>query len=190
MHGMLGTRGHYGKKMQEHRKQEKILDTLFETYDTDHSNTLSDQQLSNLLRNLAKARYDVDDMMPTPDDLAFIVKLCDKDGDKAISRHELKAAIAAWDMYVQDKGHTDEVFDKYDTNKTGRLGRFQLHAFLLDLLAKEEIYGLADEDVTYVMKHADVTGTGSVTKMELAGATAAFMVRRHEHEQRGSCSLM
>jgi len=189
MQGLLGSRGHYGKKIAEHRKQEKIMDQLFAAYDADHSNTLNENQLSGLLQNLSKTRYALD-TQPTADDLRFIITLCDKDGDRAIGRDELKTAVAAWDMYVQDKGHTDAIFDKYDTNKSGRLGRFQLHAYLLDVLEKEEDYGVSQEDVDYVMKKADVTGTGSVMKMELAGATAAFMARRHESYSGKSCCVM
>lgn len=189
MQGLLGSRGHYGKKMAEHRKQEKMLDTLFEAYDTDHSNTLDQQQLTNLLTSLSQARYN-QDANPTADDIKFIITVCDKDGDKAIGRDELKMAVGAWDLYMQDRSHTDAIFDKYDTNKSGRLGRFQLHAYLLDVLAKEDEYGLTQEDVDYVMSKADVTGTGSVMKMELAGATAAYMARRHQVMSGKSCCAM
>lgn len=183
------SRGHYGAKMKEHRQQEKILEQLFETYDTDHSNSLDEEQLRNLLKNLSNVRYNTE-CTPTDDDVKFIIQLCDKDGNKAISKLELKAAVAAWDLYVQGKDHTDAVFDRYDTNQSGRLSRLQLHAFLLDILAQEEEYGLSQEDVDFVLERADITKTGSVMKMELAGATSAFMVRRAERNSGSSCCMM
>lgn len=178
--------------MRNQRSEQRKLDQLFDLFDTDHSNVLGPSELKKAVREVNINKYGKP-MEPSDDDVKFMIKTCGAAGSDGIDRKELKKALSAWDMYVDSKEHTDMIFDKYDVNRSGRLERPQLRAYLLDILALEGEYGITEDDVEYVLKHADKTETGSVTKMELHGASAAFMKRRDEEKQTHGtaiCNLM
>ena len=49
------------------------------------------------------------------------------------SARELEAAISVWKRYLDSKPEIDEIFDKFDVNKSGKLEADQLKAFLTEL---------------------------------------------------------
>lgn len=186
MNGILGRQGKYGRIIVEQKQGERKLDELFAKHDVDNTVSLGPCELRSLLRDVSLEKTGRP-TEPTDDDISFILKTCDKDGTSSIERSELKFAISAWDLYLDTKQHADSIFDKYDRNRSGRLERAQLRAYLLDILALEGEYGISEADVDFVLKVADETKDGSINKMELHKATACFVAARTKENDASCC---
>lgn len=193
MNGLMGCQGHYGKKMKKQREEERWLHETFERSDSDHSGGLDKGQLAMFLHEVTTKRYEArgefPPKQPSGDDMQFLIATCDHTHDGTIHEADLKSAVSCWNTYLESYEHVKETFDKYDENRSGRLERPQLRAYLLDILAKEGEYGIEEEDIDYVLSIADKTQTGSVLPMELNAATAAFMTKRAK-AQDSFCSVM
>lgn len=67
---------------------------------------------------------------------------------------------------------------KFDSDNSGGLDIKQLGLFLKEL---NEDLPVPDEEVKWVMDHADVLGDGSITQPELVIAISLWYTRQDEH---------
>mmetsp|Transcript_26138 Transcript_26138/g.85950 ORF Transcript_26138/g.85950 Transcript_26138/m.85950 type:complete len:524 (-) Transcript_26138:520-2091(-) len=82
-------------------------------------------------------------------------------------------AAEAWLSYNESRDVIDEVFEKHDVDKDGSLNRDQLKTLLMEL--NDNIMP-TDEEVKWVLDHADVIGDGVIDKPELMKAISLWYV--------------
>ena len=80
---------------QAYVAQQKVLDEIFDTYDTNKSGQLEPGQLRELLK-----RVSPDDAV-TDEDEAYVMELCDKSKTGTILRSEALAACATWKSILE-----------------------------------------------------------------------------------------
>eukprot|EP00960_Hanusia_phi_P017927 527185-Hanusia_phi.AAC.2 len=74
-------------------------------------------------------------------------------------------------LITGSKDVIDEVFEKHDVDKDGSLNRDQLKTLLMEL--NDNIMP-TDEEVKWVLDHADVIGDGVIDKPELMKAISLW----------------
>lgn len=156
---------------QDQRKAEKTrqaeLKQLIKKYDTNGSGQLEADQLKEFLKSLAEKNgqtvYD--------DEVKYIMDRYDKNAGGGIGSDEIAGAIFCFECHMRTKTKFDPLFDKYDTRKDGKLNKDELKKLLEEL---NQGVPVSDEDVDYVMKEADLLGSGSVERPELARAVALW----------------
>eukprot|EP00746_Dinoflagellata_sp_MGD_P162205 gnl/MRDRNA2_/MRDRNA2_89656_c0_seq1.p1 gnl/MRDRNA2_/MRDRNA2_89656_c0~~gnl/MRDRNA2_/MRDRNA2_89656_c0_seq1.p1 ORF type:complete len:198 (+),score=54.30 gnl/MRDRNA2_/MRDRNA2_89656_c0_seq1:62-655(+) len=185
------------KKRRRKEAKERIaeanrikLSEVFKRYDVSGTGSLSRDEVKKMLSEL---NGDTD---PTEDELTFIIKVADKRppaGELGVK--EFVEARNAWTCYLSDFSDEtcfgSQLFQKYDTDKSGKLSPEQLAKLLTEFNDNEEV---SDIDVEWVLSKADVLGDGHVTKMELSLALGFWYQKRNQHaaEQKASqvCTIL
>ena len=113
-----------------------------------------------------------------------------KGQDQEIGKSELEAAISVWKRYLDSKPEIDEIFDKFDVNKSGKLEADQLKAFLTEL---NDGIAPSDDEVKWVLESADgavdgVAKTGGVNRTELTQAISLWYA--HEDSLHKQCCIL
>jgi hypothetical protein len=121
-------------------KSENIfIHELFVKYDTDCSGNLPKDQLANLLTELTEG------IIPSDEDLNFIIKQCDVSGDGAIEEDQIKAAIMSWYCLAEEETPMPTSIEEA---KTSGYDDEQIEMFLK--AAKEA--GYKDDQIAEFMK--------------------------------------
>lgn len=128
---------------------------------------------------------------PTAEEIDFILKIGDRNGDGCIDKAELKNALICWKRYIQDRVDMETTLKKYDTSGSGKLEKEELKAYLTDL--NDGIEPL-DSEVDWVMSEADgMRGgkeDGALETQELIMATQSWYwmeVKKDEQVKSSAC---
>merc|ERR1719252_324633 len=154
----------------------KTADT-FKKYDVSGTGTLSREEVKKMLSELNNGTD------PTEDELSFIIKFSDtKPPAGELGVKEFVDARNAWMQYLSDFSDEtcfgSQAFEKYDTDKSGKLSPEQLAKLLKEFNDDEQV---SDIDVEWVLKKADVLGDGHVTRMELSLAMSNWYQKRNQN---------
>ena len=85
------------------KAENKKIYELYEKHDIDSTGSLSKEQLKPMMTELNEG------IIPTDEDLDFIIKRFDVSGDGAIQPSELKGVIAAWYCLAEETNHPETV---------------------------------------------------------------------------------
>jgi len=88
---------------------------------------------------------------------------------------DLAKALEHFMAYKKARGIIEDTFHKFDTNKSNSLDTRQLGDLLKELNEGEVV---PEEEVNWVMHHADVLGNNSITKPELVIAISLWYTRQ------------
>merc|ERR1712150_85813 len=144
--------------------------------------------------------------MGTEDELEFIMRMRVIHKKDALNMKETECAIEAWECYQKEfaagagTGYLKEVFDNYDTDKSGKLDFDQIKALLQDLeggRTKRAPLVVSDVDVEWMLTKADIVGDGQLNGKEFPLALCAWYQKlvRHDEEvlavrgSKSSCTL-
>eukprot|EP00285_Hemiselmis_virescens_P016909 CAMPEP_0173379446 /NCGR_PEP_ID=MMETSP1356-20130122/2388_1 /TAXON_ID=77927 ORGANISM="Hemiselmis virescens, Strain PCC157" /NCGR_SAMPLE_ID=MMETSP1356 /ASSEMBLY_ACC=CAM_ASM_000847 /LENGTH=198 /DNA_ID=CAMNT_0014332779 /DNA_START=52 /DNA_END=645 /DNA_ORIENTATION=+ len=83
---------------------------------------------------------------------------------QAVQPGELPKALEHFMAYKKAKGTIESTFAKFDSDASGALDMAQLGKLLVEL---NEGLPVSEEETRWVMEHADVLGSNSITKPEL-----------------------
>jgi len=156
-------------KKKEKRAQQ--LEKLFNTYDSNKSGVLEEDQVKKLLTDLDE--YTPPGTDPTEEELDYVLKVADTNKDNSISLEELENAIKVWDAYLKNRDEMTRRLKHFDKSGDGKLGPDELKAYLTKLNGGMEV---TDEEVAWVLREADVFGDGQIGLTEMVKATAAWYV--------------
>ncbi|CAE7774894.1 CML14 [Symbiodinium pilosum] len=172
---------------QEQRNE--TVREIFERLDDNGSGSLDRSEVRSLLQQLNKGQQ------PTEEELTFVMKMAGGDGSvqpgKAradtrsleIGRDNLMSAVTCWRIYqssfADDKSMGVILFKKFDPEGTGKLDRKQLKALLEELSAESAEEEVTEEDLDFVLDRADILRDGTISKMELNQAIAAWYQRQN-----------
>lgn len=154
--------------MKEYEHKVRI-NRIIKKFDKNKSNKLEKDQLMALLTEIDSSTPA--GTQPSEEEVTFILKCADKEGDGAIGAEELEEAISCWLTFIQMRPTLEEKLAKYDVSKTGKLSKEEVKAYLEDLNGGKPI---TDQELDMVMKEADVLGDGSINTMELSRATVLW----------------
>mmetsp|Transcript_78148 Transcript_78148/g.168964 ORF Transcript_78148/g.168964 Transcript_78148/m.168964 type:complete len:208 (-) Transcript_78148:46-669(-) len=170
---MGGDRKSLGVEMD---RKGKAIHMVMKKYDTNKSGKLEKDQVRKLLTDLDDSTPPGTE--PTDEEFDFIMKIADCTvADDAIDHTELERTIKAWHAYTSKREEMDKLIDQYDKSGSGTLTRDELKTYLTDLNGGKEV---AEEEVEWVMKEADVLGDGQIHRMELVMATATWYSNGHQ----------
>eukprot|EP00929_Paragymnodinium_shiwhaense_P095169 TRINITY_DN5612_c0_g2_i2.p1 TRINITY_DN5612_c0_g2~~TRINITY_DN5612_c0_g2_i2.p1 ORF type:complete len:193 (+),score=45.61 TRINITY_DN5612_c0_g2_i2:74-652(+) len=139
-------------------KQQALADDIIKTYDVDRSGTLDHTELKPMLSDYARLRFSEQGLVPSAQDIEFVVKLCDrkgpggKEGDGLIDRIEVLDVCHIWSDYMEKRANMLKLLEKYDKDFDGELDAEELGA----LLAEVNGHDLPPEVVTWIFSVADV----------------------------------
>mmetsp|Transcript_39142 Transcript_39142/g.104939 ORF Transcript_39142/g.104939 Transcript_39142/m.104939 type:complete len:208 (-) Transcript_39142:271-894(-) len=153
-------------KEYEHKVR---MNKLIKLYDTNHTNKLEKEQLMELLTAIDSSTPA--GTQPTEEEVDYVVRSADRQGDGCIDAGELGAALSAWMTYTQHRQEWDEKLRKYDVNESGALSRDEVNEYLKDLNGGKEV---KQQELDMVMAAANLTNGEEISKMELSKATAVW----------------
>lgn len=151
------------------RRHYECSQDLVKTYDESGSGKLHRHEVRNLLVNLN------DEVQVSDDELNFVMKVADANGDQSICPSEMSALLSCWDNYQKSRNEIEQHFSKHDPSGTGRLDKQQLKRLLTEVNRGQPV---SDEEVQWVLSQADVLKNGVITKPELRRALALWESRR------------
>jgi Ca2+-binding EF-hand superfamily protein len=164
--------------------QHKVrLNRIIKKYDKNGSKKLEKDQLIRLLTDIDSSTPA--GTQPSEEEVAFVLKSADKAGDGCISSEELEDALSAWLTFIEKRDEWDQMLSKYDVSNTGNLSKDEVRAYLKDLNGGKDV---TDQELAMVMKEADVTENGLISKLELSKATAVWYCYV-ESEKSGCCTI-
>mmetsp|Transcript_2419 Transcript_2419/g.4139 ORF Transcript_2419/g.4139 Transcript_2419/m.4139 type:complete len:212 (-) Transcript_2419:204-839(-) len=171
---------------QEQRNE--TVREIFERLDDNGSGTLDRVEVRSLLQQLNKGKE------PTEEELTFVMKMAGEGSVPSgrpgradtrsleIGKDNLMSAVTCWRIYqssfADEKSMGVILFKKFDPENTGKLNRDQLQALLEDLTADDDDQ-VTEEDVDFVLDRADILRDGTISKMELNQAIAAWYQRQN-----------
>mmetsp|Transcript_125963 Transcript_125963/g.352697 ORF Transcript_125963/g.352697 Transcript_125963/m.352697 type:complete len:203 (+) Transcript_125963:67-675(+) len=165
----------FEKSMAEMRK----LGDIFRAYDRDKTSRLEPNDVKKLLRDINNGEE------PSQEEMDFIFKTCDnKCENGAIDFSELKSAIESWKVYLRHKDDMQEALKKFDASNSGKLERDELKQYLVHLNGGLEV---TEDEVDYVLAHADVFRDGACSTQELVLATAAWYTLVQKKKENAAC---
>jgi|EP00670_Eutreptiella_braarudii_P013479 Ca2+-binding EF-hand superfamily protein len=171
---------------KEKKKREEQISALVRAYEKKHDieKGLSRPELEELLRDYNEG---VD---PTNDEVEWILLHADgsRKGDtkdNIIDVGEMETVLQLWDNHRHCRPHIEVVFQKYDTERSGRLNRQQLQALLTDLNDKKSP---TDDEVDWVLAEADRDKSGNISKPELMVAISSWY--SYAETQSSSCCII
>mmetsp|Transcript_26115 Transcript_26115/g.53476 ORF Transcript_26115/g.53476 Transcript_26115/m.53476 type:complete len:208 (-) Transcript_26115:157-780(-) len=94
------------KKYGEYMKKSDEINKMFNEFDMDKDGVLSREELQKALNEQERSHERIMRVEVDEDDLDFILENCDLDGNGCLSRHEVLAAIGAWDELANVKIET------------------------------------------------------------------------------------
>jgi len=162
------------EEMQREVKEARALDKVLHKYDTNKSGRLETEQVRKLLTDMDYTT--AANTPPSEEELEFIMVYAMKRADRpdeGLDKHEVKAAIIEWKLYLKKKVELDAWLEKYDKSQTGKLERPEVKEFLQSLNGGLEV---TDEEVDWVMSKGDVVKDDALTKPELLRAVMAWYV--------------
>jgi len=170
----------------EARKREKEMDSLFALCDWDHSSGLAWGQLQLFLKKVA-GRHGRPDYEPSDEDGMWVISKATgrgageqigwqdwRDGKLELSKKDAARVLPEYICYLSHLKMIEEVFEDYDTNDDG-LDKEELKGVLTQL---NDGKAVADDLVDEVMKEADGTADGRVSKLELGRAIAVWYAQQ------------
>mmetsp|Transcript_119874 Transcript_119874/g.374842 ORF Transcript_119874/g.374842 Transcript_119874/m.374842 type:complete len:170 (-) Transcript_119874:135-644(-) len=150
-------------------KRREGLKKLMKQYDVDGSGNLNEEQVRALLTD-----YDSTTppgTPPTNEELSFILKVADKEGDNCIGTHEIEYAMRSWYVYTKHREEMEDKLLQFDENGSGTLSWEELRKLLVSLNGGRPVENL---EVDWVMGEADIFGDGQIHKTELVMAVSAW----------------
>lgn len=150
-------------------KKIQALKDVMKRYDTNNSGKLEEDQIRKLLT-------DIDDHTPpgTPpsdEEVQFILKVADQEGDNCLTLEELEFALKTWHIFTKMRANMEKAIDEFDKSGEGTLSKDELRHYLMSLNDGHEV---SDSEVNWVLKEADLFGDGVISKPELVMATSAW----------------
>merc|ERR1719247_334622 len=100
-------------------------------YDMNGSGKLGRVEVKNMLSDLSDG-LDISD-----DELNFVFKIADTNGDKKICPVEMGGLLTCWGNYQKSRKEIEDHFRKHDPDGTDRLDYEQLRELLMDLSGGE-----------------------------------------------------
>ena len=184
-------------EMKKQRKakleaESKVVSAWFAEFDTDKTGVLSKEQLSALLKHLAKVEPSEEALSTA---MANAVSL-DTTGDgvpdtTGISRKSATDVVSKYQAYVKEQKGLDEIFAKYDTSGSGDLQPGELKGLLKAISPLEEV---TEEDEAYVLEICDKSNTGTILRSEVLAACATWKQLLEEgkapHMSKGSSACV
>jgi len=173
------------KRMEAQAKERKRrvqMGKVIKQYDTNKSGKLERDQIIKLLTDMDTSTPP--GTAPSDEQVEFLLKVADKQGDGAIEAGELEEVITCWHTFIENKQEWEDKMAKYDVSNTGTLSKEEVKAYLTDVNGGKDV---SDEEVDMVMKDADVLGNGTLNKIELQRATAAWY--SYVEEKNGCCCV-
>mmetsp|Transcript_40133 Transcript_40133/g.92212 ORF Transcript_40133/g.92212 Transcript_40133/m.92212 type:complete len:443 (+) Transcript_40133:70-1398(+) len=172
--------------------------TMYQSHSTDsHSTQSTERRLTRRVFNLAEldavqqfVRWDLDgsgflehaeveEMLrviagrsPSEEEIAWLMKVADKDGNGKISRQELLVALQAWHGYINLPPEMGKLFAEFDKNEDEHLDFQELKS----LLTRVNERSVSDLETQQVMEVADLLSDGKIGKYEFLGALGAWYV--------------
>ena len=116
----------------------------------------------------------------------FIMTVADETKEGTISKNEVLFALKCFKTYLTSESKINKAFEKYDKNNSGKLELDQLTEFLVDL---NDGLPVTQKEAQWVMKRADVIGDGSINRVELLGAVAAWFAYAEEKQRSACCTV-
>ena len=149
-----------------------MIERWFANFDTDRSGMLSRDEMAKLLEHAAGERPS-DDALDTAMKKATSI---DTNGDGqadtiGVSKKAATQAVTKFQAYVKQEKAINDIFDQFDTNKSGELEKGQLRDLLKRVSPDADV---ADEDEAYVMELCDKSNTGTILRSEVLAACATW----------------
>eukprot|EP00930_Biecheleria_cincta_P103708 TRINITY_DN95769_c0_g1_i1.p1 TRINITY_DN95769_c0_g1~~TRINITY_DN95769_c0_g1_i1.p1 ORF type:complete len:209 (+),score=41.11 TRINITY_DN95769_c0_g1_i1:61-687(+) len=179
----LRERNHEAQEAAEKDGRHRLA-SLFESLDETKTGTLNRDEVTQLLTTLNSGET------PSFDEVTFVMRMAgNASANGEIAQKELVIAIQCWRTYqstfASERGMGRALFDKYDTDRSGKLDRVQLKAMLNELNGDADV---SEADVDWVLSRADLLNDGQISKIELNQAIAAWFQcqRQHDLEAKGA----
>mmetsp|Transcript_65025 Transcript_65025/g.135549 ORF Transcript_65025/g.135549 Transcript_65025/m.135549 type:complete len:198 (-) Transcript_65025:106-699(-) len=157
------------------RQQEEMrLMQMMARYDKSNDGHLNKDELGDLLQDVNNGER------PTEEEIQWVLQVADRqDGEVSdqLGVADVQVAVNTWRAYRENKEHIDQVFEKYDADKSGKLEFEDLKKMLTDL---NDGVPPADSEVEHVLKKADSKDgqeDGAVNRMEVVYAVAIWYAR-------------
>mmetsp|Transcript_32772 Transcript_32772/g.77242 ORF Transcript_32772/g.77242 Transcript_32772/m.77242 type:complete len:199 (-) Transcript_32772:92-688(-) len=173
------------------RRQEEVkLMNLIARYDKSNDGHLDKGELGDLLQDVNN------NVRPSEEEIQWVLQVADRqDGNVSdqLGIADVQVAINTWRAYTENKEHIDQVFEKYDKDKSGKLEFEDLKHMLTDL---NDGVAPPDSEVEHVLKKADSKDgqeDGAVSRMEVVYAVAIWYARLDALEaqkQQTSCCVV
>jgi Ca2+-binding EF-hand superfamily protein len=141
------------------------MDSLFARHDDDRRDELNHGQLSRLLCELNGGG------VLSEAEVSYSLHLADSTGRGLIRRCDLNAAVVAWKALREDQRRIQERFRHHDVSGSGLLDRLQIERLLREVNRGRAV---SQQELEYIIKHADADGNGQIDSDELNSAVALW----------------
>eukprot|EP00285_Hemiselmis_virescens_P007958 CAMPEP_0173394002 /NCGR_PEP_ID=MMETSP1356-20130122/23978_1 /TAXON_ID=77927 ORGANISM="Hemiselmis virescens, Strain PCC157" /NCGR_SAMPLE_ID=MMETSP1356 /ASSEMBLY_ACC=CAM_ASM_000847 /LENGTH=262 /DNA_ID=CAMNT_0014352151 /DNA_START=92 /DNA_END=877 /DNA_ORIENTATION=- len=166
------------------KDHERLVADVLKSYDKGHTGSLSFDELKAWLTSIEQG------VTPSESECKWVMRMAiDRTPGLDMPNDLMEAFVPAkyfgraaesWLAYKETQGEINAVFKKFDTDDSGWLDRDQLKQVLTTLNAGG---APAEQEVDYVLKRADVIGSGNITKPELAMAISLWYTLEEKHEK-------
>merc|ERR1712046_262414 len=156
-------------EIKKNQKKRAALASLMKKYDTNKSGKLEYDQIVKLLTDLDSTTPP--GTAPTDEEMEFILKAADQEGDSCLNRDELEYAVKAWSTYTSKREEMQAKMEEFDASKSGTLNKEELTAYLTSLNGGTTP---AEKEINWVWDEADILGDGQINAPELLRATAIW----------------
>ena len=179
-------------------KERKQVEGWFKMFDIDNSNSLDKYELAKLFRHIEPA-CEVDDTIGE-----FLLQRAFKDldhpqgEDLQVSPENVARVVSKYRHYLKQKVYLDELFEKYDKDKSGFLTADEL-----ELLMKDKARGAAgmsmevevtEEDVQYVLDSCGDSNVSGIPRLHLLSAVGEWheiaTVKREQKKKSTFCNVL
>uniref|UniRef100_A0A7S0R6X3 EF-hand domain-containing protein n=1 Tax=Pyramimonas obovata TaxID=1411642 RepID=A0A7S0R6X3_9CHLO len=176
------------KQKHEMQERQKAAYKIFQKFDTDHSGTLDDVQLRNMLAYANEGK-------PVSDEVVRWCRGVAEASDAAnrangVSLRGCMMAVDAFYAYKKNEPQINELFSQYDTNKSGVLEPDQLKALLTDL---NDGVAPSPEELHWVISTTDKRDgvlEGTINKAEVMFAISLWYSVLDETQEDGSSCII
>lgn len=224
----IAAHGHAKKKEQDRKHNEldeRMLHDalaagrLFDELDTNNSGALTRAQTKELLSKVTQTTVSEDGLQMVMNYVQSKSAATNRDAEtsadgtagvafggddtEVLSKDVLLEAVQKFRYYLQKAHRIDEIFETFDTNKSGSLEPDQIKKLMQHLedtlkgSQKREAFGIVmtlkvtDNDVRFILRDCDVSNTGGIEKPELLSALAKWELLAEGHVQKaGSCACL
>uniref|UniRef100_A0A6U4KF53 EF-hand domain-containing protein n=1 Tax=Hemiselmis andersenii TaxID=464988 RepID=A0A6U4KF53_HEMAN len=176
--------------LERQKDHEKLVADVLKSWDKSHTGTLSYDELKAWLTSMNQGAP------PSDAECMWVMRMAiDKTPGMDMVQDLTQAhvtpkyfgrAAQSWLAYQETKSEINAVFKKFDTDSSDSLDRAQLKQVLTAL---NDGGDPADEELDYVLKRADVIGSGNITKPELAMAISLWYTLEEQHNMERSSFL-
>eukprot|EP00928_Gymnodinium_smaydae_P055669 TRINITY_DN39163_c0_g1_i1.p1 TRINITY_DN39163_c0_g1~~TRINITY_DN39163_c0_g1_i1.p1 ORF type:complete len:208 (+),score=33.47 TRINITY_DN39163_c0_g1_i1:82-705(+) len=130
------------------------------------------------------------DVVPTEDEVNFILAIADLNKDGDLQRKELDVAVRAWSEYISMRHHAQAALDMFAVPGTVGIQMGQLKECLMKIAEQSGFTGkrarVSDEDVRFIWMRASVLKREYLCKPELNLAMLDWQEKLAERKQSGS----